>query len=115
MLGIYIVELFEKIVREYGLSLYNTNVAIYAVNMNEALNAPRIIKYIYSQPIFLEIRRVDVNKVGFTLKNRFGREIIWIYHNEDYNGLKESTQYAIQQIKKYRYKLKLEDIRKEFI
>lgn len=109
------MELFERIVKEYGLSLYIQNVAIYAVNMNEALNAPRIIKYIYSQPIFLEILRVDVNKVRFTLKNRFGREIRCIYHNEDYKDLKESTQYAVQQIKKYRYKLKLEDIRKDFI
>jgi len=109
------MELFERIVKEYGLSLYNPTIAIYAVNMNEALNAPRIIKYIYSQPIFLEIRRADVNTVGFTLKNRFGTEIIWIYHNDEYEKLKQSTQYAIQQIKEYRHKLKLENIRKDFI
>lgn len=108
------MELFERIVNEFGLSLYNPNIAIYAVNMNEALNAPTIIKYIYSQPIFLEIRRVG-NQVAFTLKNRIGKEIVWIFHEDEYESLKRSTQYAIQQIKEYRHKLKLEDIRKDFI
>ena len=46
------MDIFDRIVNECGLPLYNPNIAIYAVNINEALNAPRIIKYIYSQPIF---------------------------------------------------------------
>lgn len=108
------MDLFERIVKEYGLSLYNPNVAIYAVNINEALNTPILLKYIYHQPIFLEIRRVNVNTVGFTLKNRFGQEINWTYYDYNYEKLKEATLYSIQQIKEYRQKLKLEDIKKDF-
>lgn len=94
--------------------MYNSNVAIYAVNMNEALNATSLIKYIYQQPIFLEIIRVDVNQVAFTLKNRIEQEIVWIYHDDEYESLKKSTEYSIQQIKEYRRKLKLENIKKDF-
>ena len=108
------MELFERIVKEYGLSLYNPNVAIYAVNINEALNADSIIKYMYSQPIFLEIRRIDVNHVSCALKNRFGREIFWNYYDDEYDKLKENVLFSIQQIKEYRQKLKLDDIEKDF-
>ena len=96
------------------MSLYNPNVAIYAVNINEALNARSVIKYMFSQPIFLEIRRIDENKVSCVLKNRFGREIFWEYYDNEYDKLKENVLYSIQQIKEYRQKLKLEDIEKDF-
>jgi hypothetical protein len=107
------LKLFERIVNEYGLSLYNPNVAIYAINMNEALNATRLVKYIYQQPIFLDIRKVG-NQIAFTLKNRTGREIVCIFHEDEYESLKQSTEYSIQQIKEYRRKLKLENIKKDF-
>ena len=110
------MDLFDKIVKEYGLSLYNPNVAIYAVNINEALNAPKLAYYIYNQPIFLEIIRLESDdRVQLIFKNRLGKEINWIYYNYNYDKLKEATLDSIQQIKEYRQKLKLEAIEKDFI
>ena len=109
------MDLFDRIVKEYGLPLYNPNVAIYAVNMNEALNFPKIAYYVYHQPIFLEIiRMASIDRVQLIFKNRFGKEINWIYYDYTYDRLKEATLYSIQQIKEYRQKLKLEAIEKDF-
>lgn len=109
------MDIFDRIVKEYGLTLYNPNVAIYAVNVNEALNAPKIAYYFYNQPIFLEISRMDCSdRVHLIFKNRFGKEINWIYYDYEYEKLKEATLYSIQQIKEYRQKIKLDAIEKDF-
>jgi len=75
------MDLFDRIVKEYGLPLYNPNVAIYAVNMNEALNAPKIAYYFYNQPIFLGISCIMgcSDRVHLIFKNRFGKEINLVY------------------------------------
>lgn len=108
------MNLFDRIVNECGLTLYNPNLAIYSVNVNEALNAPSVSLYSYKQSIFLEIQRIGKDSVKLRLKNRMGREINWTYYDYTYDRLKEATLYSIQQIKEYRQKLKLEAIEKDF-
>lgn len=108
------MDIFDRIVNEYGLPLYNPNIAIYAVNVNEALNAPSVSLYTYKQPIFLEIQRKGKDCVELILKNRTGGEINWTYYNYNYDKLKEATLYSIQQIKEYRQKIKLDAIEKDF-
>lgn len=107
------MDLFDRIVKEYGLTLYNPNVAIYAVNVNEALSSP-LSYYIYHQQVFLKIIRIWEDRVSLMFKNRFGKEIECSYSDDEYDRLKEAIMYSIQQIKEYRQKLKLDAIEKDF-
>ena len=107
-------EFLNELQSECGL-YKRGNVLFNAVEPNEYMNMTTGYRWLFNQPVFIKVEQLSNNKFSVLVKSK----LYPIYSNFNVRTanllqLKNVLKNACLEIKEYRYKKKLEEIKKDF-
>lgn len=107
---------FDELQAECGL--YKTGYILFnSINPEEYRNMTLpYVQFLSRQPILIEVQQMSSTRFYIRIKNRIGQSIDSYYDVRTANllELKNAIKNACLEIKEYRYKKKLDDIKKDF-